>query len=78
MLNNNSAQHPVVSKDEDGLYWTEFTTDHFAEQRQGVCSICDREIGVGWLCGGEEVCRTHMKVSPTGELIVTTRVRLGK
>ena len=69
---------PIVAEDEDGSCWTEINTTHCDEQRQGVCSICDRPIGMGWLCldVGNQVCASHITVSKTGVLSVTNQPRL--
>lgn len=48
--------------DDNGLTWTQFEVDYFAEQTTGECSICGAELESGWMCldGGDEVCDEHI------------------
>lgn len=49
--------------DQDGLTWTQFEVDSFAEQEPGTCDICGKELWSGWVCldGGDEVCDSHVR-----------------
>jgi len=70
---------PIVAEDGDKLFRADVLTTRSAEQRQGICSICDRPIGMGWLCldGGQQVCSSHISVSRTGDLSVDKYAAVG-
>ena len=49
--------------DAAGNHWIQFEVDYFAQQQDGVCSICCAVLASGWMCldGGEEVCPDHVE-----------------
>lgn len=55
--------------DQDGLTWTQFEVDEFAEQEPGECDICGKELWSGWVCldGGDEVCDCHVSFADDAE-----------
>ena len=57
--------------DSDGCNWIQFEVDYFAEQVDGTCMICSKDLSSGWLCldGGDEVCDDHILIQgdPHGE-----------
>jgi hypothetical protein len=66
-LNNIQGSSRLTGQDLNGLFWTQFEVDYFAEQLDGECDICQATISSGWLCldGGEEVCSDHVTIEPT-------------
>ena len=51
--------------DGDGNKWIQFEVDYFAEQTDGICVICGKDLSTGWMCldGGDEVCDTHINMN---------------
>jgi hypothetical protein len=64
-LNNIRGYDGNLCQDLDGLFWTQFEVDYFAEQLDGECDICQATISSGWLCldGGEEICSDHVTIN---------------
>ena len=50
--------------DGDGNKWIQFEVDYFAEQTDGICVICGKDLSTGWMCldGGDEVCSIHISI----------------
>ena len=51
--------------DENGALWVTFEVDYFAEQTDGVCSICGADLSEGYMCmddASQEVCMDHVNI----------------
>ena len=59
--------------DAQGNHWIQFEVDYFAEQTDGVCTMCSATLSSGWLCldGGDEICDRHVTLE------VCARIRAG-
>ena len=64
ILHNLSGFARKSGTDENNNQWIQFEVDYLAEQLPGECSICGKEIELGWLCldGAEEVCSSHVEL----------------
>jgi len=63
-LENVTGISRLSGTDTQGNSWVQFEVDYFADQSDGTCVICNKEISSGWLCldGGEEVCEEHVVI----------------